>query len=1379
MLTITNVFNAQHGTVSLVNNEVTFTPDSNFNGVASFTYTVSDGNGGTAQATAILNIAAVNDAPVATGESTQTDEDIGLIFTQAQLLANDSDVDVLTNADVLRVGRVSDAQHGTAYIDAQGDIRFVPDANYHGPAQFTYWVTDLAGLEQPATVNIVIAAVNDIPVATGEQANSLEDRVLSIRTADLLANDSDADVATDGQVLTITNVFNAQHGTVELLDNGEIVFRPDSNFHGIASFSYTISDGNGGTAQATVALNIVPVNDAPVSNNDVLADQLEDSNLLITAAALLVNDTDADTAVDGDVLRIDSVTAIPGLTHGSISLDANGNVQFSPDANYAGPVVFSYVSSDGVGGLSSTSMVRFTVVNVNDAPVVGSDTLQVFEDNSITINPANLMANDTDADTPYGDSLTFAGVSNAQHGTVDLINGQIRFTPVPDFYGTAQFEYTVTDTQGVSTTGIARVNVTNVNDAPVVAGETINASEDQIQNILQSLLLNNDHDIDNPDGDLRIISVANDPNGATHGTVVLNANGTITYQPQLNYNGPAQFSYVVSDGSGGLATGTAILNIAGVNDAPSAVGETVSLLEDTPASFTVANLLANDQDVDNTNAQLFITGVDNAVGGTVVLINGSVVFTPLLNFNGAASFTYDVSDGAGGVSRATVAINYIPVNDAPIANSESIRGVEDQSLTIFAVALLLNDTDPESPATQLRISRVTAGAGCDGLFIDSNGNVQFFPTPNFNGLATFTYWVRDAEGLESATSATTSILVAAVNDAPTVQGEIVYGASEDAVFTISRSQLLANDYDIDNSTSGLRIEFNSGYYYGGYPSLNSNGDVIFTPNGNFNSTQSGYASFQYRLRDPAGAASEFVTVYIPVTEVNDVPLAVDERFSTYTNAVMTFSQSELLWNDSDADGDDLSITSVRNGVNGQVSILANGQVRFTPTLNFQGEASYEYLVDDGHGGQAWATSYVTVRVPPNQYPTLNPPASGVLGTVQPTYDKTQIRYGSNYLDINDDGDVNAVQIFFESASARLNGVTSSISANDSGASFNIPGRVMSWNVASWVNASRLMGGDNGQTSTPIYTDYYALGYTNQISITWKLIDDRGLVNYSTYSLDSASYNLTTGEYSYFVNNQYSGTFYPPVVIDLNGNGVEFKSLADSQVRFDLNHDGLKELIAWAANSDGILVWDKNGDKQISDASEFSFINLDPTAQTDLEGLRALDTNLNGLLDAGDEKFAEFSVWQDVNGNGITEEGEFKTLTDLGIASISLHSNGQVRDIGTDITVMGEAGFTRTDGSTGIVADAMFAHQPAGLKNEGTVTNQSITLPTAEEDAALLEQANILQMAAVFNQWVNTADTGSSSPIAYVPNDEPVSTDFDLIAAANSGQLVQGTNALPS
>ena len=1377
-LTITAVSQPLNGQVSLVNGEVLFAPDANFHGIASFTYTVTDQYGLSSNGTTTLQITAVNDAPVTQGEFVSSDEDIGLIFTQAQLLANDSDVDVATDGQVLTISRVGQAQHGTVWIDAQGDLRFVPDANYHGAAQFTYWVSDGlaangAGAETPATVSLTIAAVNDIPVAHGETTNTQEDATLYIDAATLLANDSDADVATDGQVLSISEVSNAAHCTVNLNTQSDgtqhITFVPHANFHGIATFDYTVSDGNGGTAVATAVINLSAVNDAPVTSGETATGD-EDNTFVFTSHDLLANDTDVDVATDGQVL---SISRVGEAMHGTVTLDAQGQVHFTPDANYHGSAQFTYWVSDGLvtdgAGAEVPATVNLTILAVNDLPVVTGEAVNTNEDTTLLFNPATLLANDTDVDVATdGQVLSITEVSNATHGIVEFVtqsdgSQQIRFTPDANYFGVASYQYNVSDGAGGNTLGTVVINLVQVNDTPVASNDTLSdTAEDTALHISFSSLLSNDKDADSHnsqwggvDDVLTVSAVGN----ATHGSVAM-VNGEVVFTPDANYHGAASFAYQVVDLSGAVAQAIATFTVTSVNDLPVAVGETISSSEDTTLVINQAALLQNDSDVDvATDGQvLSITTVSNAQHGNVTLnADGTISFVPDTNYFGNASFDYVVDDGNGGTAIATATIALANVNDAPVATGETISSNEDEILTIAASALLQNDSDIDNAHSELMISRVQSGIG-GVASLNANGDVIFTPTANYNGTATFTYWVKDPGGLES-NAVTTTIQIAPVNDPPVAQGETVTGASEDAVFHIDKATLLANDHDVDDPDSALSLSW-VGNSSGGSVSLDASGNVVFTPDLNFN----GKATFQYKVRDPAGAESLPVQAVIPVTPVNDAPVAVDDQFTTYTNSTMTIGFDQLTSNDTDVDHDSLTVSAVRDNANGHASIL-NGQVQFVANSNFTGTASFDYLTDDSHGGQSWATAFVEVKTPPHLYPTVDISSFNFYGSQGNQGRAIDVAYATWHA--VDDGNAGAVTFQLQQ--------------------IIVSGGYYGSNWSSVQNATQYQF-----DSTHMYIDVRVWSAFTKMQCTTLLTDDRGLQNIWHFN-----YDIATGYTSYA---DHTGYYAPPVILDLNGDGVHFTSLQNSKVSIDVNHDGINDKMAWAGNDDGVLVWDKDHNHQITDASEFGFQTLKAGAQTDLEGLQALDTNGNGLLDAGDAKFAEFAVWQDANGNGVTDAGEFKTLTELGIANINLHSDGQMRDAGTllansgsgetDATVMGNAAFTRTDGSTGVVADTMLAYE-AGHATQA-VTNTSVvdasvhTLVSAPQSieisanatpqvvdtsASDAQTAEIIRQALLFNQVCNTAVAIDSTPLGFVPIQPDVQLHDMLVAPQDGSHLL--------
>jgi Ca2+-binding RTX toxin-like protein len=165
----------------------------------------------------------------------------------------------------------------------------------------------------------------------------------------------------------------------------------------------------------------------------------------------------------------------------------------------------------------------------------------------------------------------------------------------------------------------------------------------------------------------------------------------------------------------------------------------------------------------------------------------------------------------------------------------------------------------------------------------------------------------------------------------------------------------------------------------------------------------------------------------------------------------------------------------------------------------------------------------------------------------------------------------------------------------------------------------------------------------------------------------------------------------PIAIDLNGDGFHFKDIDDSNVFFDVNGDGWRRKIAWNNPQDGFIVLDENGDGKITDYDELSFIPHKPDGQSDLDALKAFDTNGDGVFSAADRDWKKFGVWRDANSNGVTDPGELMTLDSLGINRIELSSDGKLEVInGQSVTGKGKA--IKNDGTSYAIADVTLKYR---------------------------------------------------------------------------------------
>ncbi|MGL5011433.1 MAG: Ig-like domain-containing protein, partial [Paracoccaceae bacterium] len=319
-----------NGTVTVnADGTITYTPNDDFNGTDTITYTVTDPNGNTATSTVTVTVTPVNDAPVAVDDAASTPEDTSVIIN---VLGNDTDVD----GDGLVVTGTPTSPNGTVVVNPNGTLTFTPTTDFTGTTTISYEISDGNGGTDTAVVNVTVGPVGDAPVATPDAAETDEDTPVVVP---VLTNDRDP----DGQPLTVTG-GTAPNGTVTVNPDGTITYTPNDDFNGEDTITYSVTDPDGNTATSTVTVTVTPVNDAPDANPDTSTTPF---NTPVTFA-VLGNDTD----VDGDTLAISGTPTSP---NGSVTVNADGTLTFTPTTGFTGDAVVNYTIVDEEGQTAATT----------------------------------------------------------------------------------------------------------------------------------------------------------------------------------------------------------------------------------------------------------------------------------------------------------------------------------------------------------------------------------------------------------------------------------------------------------------------------------------------------------------------------------------------------------------------------------------------------------------------------------------------------------------------------------------------------------------------------------------------------------------------------------------------------------------------------------------------------------------------------------------------------------------------------------------------------------------------------------------------------------------------------------------------------------------
>lgn len=503
------------------------------------------------------------------------------------------------------------------------------------------------------------------------------------------------------------------------------------------------------------------------------------------------------------------------------------------------------------------------------------------------------------------------------------------------------------------------VTYTTGNQTPVAAADARSTTEDTLVVVgAAGGVLANDSD---PDGDTLVVTGYTQP---SRGTVVVNADGSFTFTPAANAAGPEGFTYIASDGRGGNATGTVSLTIQPMNDAPVARDDSYTtavnlVVLSTPLVVGTPGVLANDSDPDGDllTAQL-VTG---PAGGLLTFRpDGSFTYTAVLNFSGADSFTYRVTDGTAWSAPATVMVNVSSPNRTPAAQPESYATAEDTPLTVATPGLLGNDTDPDGDTLAVVVD---SGPARGTLTLRAGGGFTYTPAADWSGTDSFTYHATD--GSRDSAPVQVTLTVTAVDDPPTLDALADLTISEDGgPVTVNLAGISAGDGERQALTvSAVRSDPTlltqpTGFF----DPVSGVGTLVLRPVADANGT----ATVTLVVDD--GTSTVTRTFAVTVTPVNDPPTAADDSFVTTRNTPLTVTAAGVLGNDTDIDGDALAAVLVAGPTNGTLTLNSDGSFAYTPDAGFVGLDSFTYQAADAGGETSTATAGILVR-PTNRAPT--------------------------------------------------------------------------------------------------------------------------------------------------------------------------------------------------------------------------------------------------------------------------------------------------------------------------------------------------------------------------------------------------------------------------
>ena len=791
--------------------------------------------------TVTVTINPINDNTVIVNDNVSTLEDT---FIDIDVLSNDTDPDTKSP-----VQTITQPLNGVTSINQNGTIKYTPNLNFNGVDTFVYKNIE----NNTGSVIVTVILVNDETIIVADTASTTEDNFVDI---DVISNDDDI----DSNNSVVSSVTNGTNGTVTIINTSTVRYNPNLDFNGTDTFTYTNAEGNVGIVTVTISAIV----DNTVIVNDVINTQ-EDT-------AITFNPTLNDNDVDSAVSNINTTTQ---PLNGIITRNAN-EITYTPSTSFNGTDTFTYTNTEG-----TTGTININVSAVNDPTTVVDDVAVTDEDTSILIN---VLDNDIDVDAKSIPNT----VTNGTNGTTTIEGDKIRYTPNLDFNGVDTFTYT--NTEGNS--GTVTITINAINDNTVVVNDVVTTNEDTQTSFDPTL---NDTDVENT---VQGIGSITQP---LHGVASLTGN-TITYTPELNFNGSDTMTYLNLEGT----TGVINITVTPVNDATDVVNDNGVSQEDTAV---IIDVLTNDTDVDD---KATIISVTQGTNGTTLIENNKVKYTPNLNFNGVDVFTYTNSEGNTGTVTVTIAA----VDDETIIINDAVTTQEDTAITFNPT---LNDDDVDSVVEN--ISTITQPI--NGVATLSNNSITYTPNTDFNGTDTLTY-----------TNTGNSVGSITVTVTPVDDETIIV---EDNTTTIENNSVivdvLSNDTDVDTKATLVSV---TTPLHG--TAVIENSKITYTPTNGYYGTD----SFIY-----TNSEGNSGTVTVTISHINIPTVVVNDIAVTDKNVIIDI---DVLFNDSDSDGPVSIVSQVSTANHGSTQINPNGTIKYTPDNDYFGNDTFTYTNEENTVG---------------------------------------------------------------------------------------------------------------------------------------------------------------------------------------------------------------------------------------------------------------------------------------------------------------------------------------------------------------------------------------------------------------------------------------------